>query len=194
MLENTKQPNSCKRFASTLSVVVVAVGISYATYELHRSIDDYGWKGTLRYIWEGDPYETKLRTFVQELEESEFDLIVFRIDDRLQALEQTLNLVTSSSADETLFEWNQLWIRHPVNSRKTDINNSLADLSDRLDTIASRVDGIIFSSIAWNDNYLTKKIKKRKRIISKDIATSMGRCDALLTSIQLLNEIKGSKL
>jgi len=199
--------------ASTFAVAVVTVVVSYAAYELHRSVRDHGWEGTFRYIWQGDPYQPKLREYIEVLEESEFDLSVYRIEDRLCGLEESLDMATSSFSSSlttttitingTIIEkWNRSWMEHPANSYDNNVGGngsltlerSLADLSDRLDKIASRVDGVILSSTSLNDNYLSQKIKKRKKILSKAIVIDMERCDAILASFQVLKTRKEPKL
>merc|ERR1712238_331758 len=150
----------------------------------------------------------------------EFDLDIYRIEDRLCGLEESLDIATSSSLSSssslttttitingTINEkWNRSWMEHSANSYNKNNNNgsgngngsltverSLADLSDRLDKIASRVDSVILSSTSLNDSYLSQKIKKRKRILSKAIVIDMERCDAILASFQVLKTRKEPK-
>mmetsp|Transcript_801 Transcript_801/g.949 ORF Transcript_801/g.949 Transcript_801/m.949 type:complete len:235 (+) Transcript_801:56-760(+) len=212
--------------ASTFAVAVVStVFVSYAAYELHSSVREHGWEGTIRYIWHGDPYEPKLREYIEILEELEFDLGIYRIEDRLCGLEESLDIATSSSLSSSssssspsslttptitingtvIEKWNRSWMEHSANSYNNNgsgngngnssltVERSLADLSDRLDKIASRVDNIILSSTSLNDNYLSQKIKKRKRILSKAIVIDMERCDAILASFQVLKTRKEPK-
>ena len=94
--------NSCDNQSSSLTKValVAATAVAaYAGYELNRSLREHGWEGTLRLIWEGDPYDPDLRYAVDRLEDAEFDLLAtHRIDDKLQGLETTLDASTTIAA------------------------------------------------------------------------------------------------
>ena len=215
-LKSQKHPSSSSYIGSNnnntttaFALALVSVAVSYAAYELHRSIQDYGWEGTVRYVWEGDPYEPKLREYVTILDEAEYNLNAFLINDRLCGLEESLNIATSlssstksstttttgpttSSVSSKLSGiWNQKWMEHPSNNNSSlticSIERTLADLSYSLDKIAARVDGIVLSSSSTS-HYLTQKIKKRKKRCSKSIVILMERCDALLASFQVLKE------
>lgn len=215
-LKSQKYPSSSSYIGSNnntttaFALALVSVAVSYAAYEFHRSVQDYGWEGAVRYIWEGDPYEPKLREYVSILDESEYNLNAFLINDRLCGLEESLNIATSlssstksstsatttitgtttSSVSKLSGIWNQKWMEHPSNNNSSlticSIERTLADLSYSLDKIAARVDGIVLSSSSTS--HLTQKIKKRKKICSKSIVILMERCDALLASFQVLKE------
>ncbi len=184
-------------------MVAATAVAAYAGYELNRSIREHGWEGTLRLIWEGDPYDPYLRDAVDKLEDAEVDLLAtHRIDDRLKGLETALDVATassSSSPDEPLYKlWNELWMVDPSNRVGSDeisltIERTLADMSDRLDKIAARVDGVILSSSSSKEsrssnNFLVQRIKERKKKLSRAIVSEMERCDALLASYQVLKE------
>jgi hypothetical protein len=151
---------------TTVALVAATAVAAYAGYELNRSVQEHGWEGTMRLIWEGDPYDPDLRDAVDKLEDAEFDLqATYRIDDRLVGLEESLDAATamaSSSASTTTTTidslWNQAWMDHPANLSSSNnnggsggdnpltIERTLADMSSRLDKIAARVDGVILSS------------------------------------------------
>jgi hypothetical protein len=194
---SSSSSSSNNKVASTFALALVSVAVSYAAYEIHRSVQDYGWEGTVRYFWEGDPFEPKLREYVDILDESEFNLNAFLINDRLCGLEESLNIATSLSSsttssinNEIAVIWNKKWMEHPANNNSSlticSIERTLADLSYSLDKIAARVDGIVLSSSSTS--HLTQKIKKRKKIFSKSIVILMERCDALLASFQVMKE------
>ena len=210
---------NCKTTSSQLTTVVLVAAtavVAYTGYELNRSVREHGWEGTLRLIWEGDAYDPSLRDAVDELEDAEFDLIAtHRIDDRLKGLEESLDTATaiaSSSASEVVAMenlWNQVWMDHPANSSNSYNNNrndsdgddpitverTLAQMSDRLDKIAARVDGVILSSPPTeagkhqtSNAFLLQRVKERKKKLSRVIVSDMERCDALLASYQVLRE------
>ena len=204
---------------TTVALVATAVVVAYAGYELNRSVQVHGWEGTLRLIWEGDPYDPDLRDAVDKLEKVEFDLLAtFRIYDRLQGLEESLDTATSiaSSSPSTAAAvdrlWNQAWMDHPANRSSSykfgsggdnpiTVERTLADMSDRLDKMAARVDEVIFSSASTSsvndekadksgksNSFLAQRVKQRKQKLSRAIVSHMERCDALVASYKILRE------
>lgn len=209
---------------TTVALVAGAVVAAYAGYELNRSVREHGWEGAMRLIWEGDPYDSDLRDAVDKLENAEFDLqATYRIDDRLVGLEESLDAATamaSSSSPATTINidrlWNQAWMGHPANLSSSSSNNNggsggdnpltiertLADMSDRLDKIAARVDGVVLSSAltssvnnnkadnnsCTSNSFLAQRVKERKKKLSMAIVSDMERCDALVASYQVLRE------
>jgi len=197
---NSNDQTSSLAMAAMVAATAVA---AYAGYELNRSVREHGWEGTLRLIWEGDPYDPDLRDAVDKLEDAEFDLLAtHRIDDRLKGLETTLDAATassSSSPDIPLYKlWNETWMLDPSNrvgsdDRPLTIERTLGDMSDRLDKIAARVDGVILSSSSskeshTSNHFLAQRVKERKKKLSRAIVSEMERCDALLASYQVLRE------
>ena len=197
-LSKRSRNHSSSDDSSSLTKAALVAGsalVAYAGYELNRSVREHGWEGTLRLIWEGDPYDSDLRDAVDKLEEAELDLLAtYRIDDRLKGLETTLDACTSSSPDNTRLDklWNQTWMEHADNctsnnDRPLTIERTLGDMSDRLDKIAAKIDGVILSSHQSN-NFLAQRVKDRKKRLSKAIVSEMERCDALMASYQVLKE------
>ena len=197
-LSKRSRNHSSSDDSSSLTKAALVAGsalVAYAGYELNRSVRRHGWEGTLRLIWEGDVYDEDLRIAVDKLEEAEFDLLAtYRITDRLQALETTLDDCTSSSPESLRLDklWNEIWMDHADNctgnsDRPLTIERTLGDMSDRLDKIAAKIDGVILSSHPSN-NFLAQKVKDRKRFLSKTIVAEMERCDALMASYQVLKE------
>ena len=192
----------------TIGLFAATVVAAYAGYELKRCISKNGWEGTLRLVWEGDPYPEYLRDAVDTIEDAEFDLrATYRIDDRLRGLEESLDTATShvsssasSSSDATIDKlWNDTWIGNPANSSASNygsnplnIQQTLADISDRLDKIAERVDSVVLSSVSdgTNNNFLEQCVRERKKKLSKAIVSNMERCDALLASLQVFRDRK----
>lgn len=221
-----KQLSSCDETSgkltsssTTFTLVAATVVTAYAGYKLNRSLQEYGWEGTLRLIWEGDPYDPNLRDAVNKLEDTEFDLrATYRIDDRLNGLEEALDTATAnasssvSNAAAVNMIWNQAWMNHPANRTRgtmsrncsndaITVEHTLADISDRLDKIAARVDGVILSFATTSSldkieaskkftkiNFLTQRVKERKKKLSRAIVSDMERCDALVTSYQVLQK------
>ena len=209
---------------TTVALVAGAAIAAYAGYELNRSVQEHGWEGTMRLIWEGNPYDPDLRDAVDKLEDAEFDLqATYRIDDRLVGLEESLDAATAmasssgSATNTTNIDrlWNQAWMDHPANLNSSNnnggsggdknpltIERTLADMSDRLDKIAARVDGVVISSAltssvnnnkagnnsCTSNSFLAQRVKERKKKLSRAIVSDMERCDALVASYQVLRE------
>ena len=202
-LENSSDDRSS--VLTKAAQVAATAFAAYVGYQLNRSLREYGWDGTLRLIWEGDPYDSELREAVDKLEDAEFDLLAtHRIDDRLEGLETSLDASTTiASSDDLPVDklWNRVWMEHPANRLgSTDnpltIERTLADMSLTLDNIAANVDGLILSpasgssgdKIRTGNNFLAQRVKERKKKISRAIVSEMERCDALLASYQVLRE------
>ena len=202
--------------SSSLTTTALVAVAAYAGYIFHRSVQKHGWEGALRLVWEGDPYEPLLRDAVDTLEESEWNLrATHRIDDRLTGLEESLDAVraiassnSNASSDAMDVLWNQAWMEHPANRLSSNddnpltIEHTLADMSDKLDKIAARVDGVILSSASsscsgdkasksctsTSNTFLLQRVKARKKQLSMGIVSDMERCDALMASYQVLRE------
>lgn len=191
--------NSSSSSSSSPFVILVTtaslVSLAYVGYEIHRSCKDVGWEGTLRWIWDGDPYDPELRDALERLEKAEFDrTATHHIEDRLRGLEESLDMVTTSmSCEENKGKlWNDLWMDHASNNAATKatpltVERTLADMSDRLDKIAARIDDVVLASSS-NNPFLVQKVKQRRKILSKTIVADMERCDALVASFQVFKE------
>lgn len=181
----------------TAGTAIVAVGAFF----LRNSIKENGWEGTLRYIWEGDVYSGDMRVHVDSLEKAEVARAIQ--ESRLSSMEEALERARLESVDETNVE--DEGKRSNVQSRKDiaqkwvssfdgDLSRTLADVSDKLDKVASQVDEVIFSLSELNaDNLLMRQLRQRKKLLSKTIILDMERCDALIASYQVLQEHQQSE-
>lgn len=138
----------------------------------------------MRYIWEGDPYTPDIRNYIDSLEQAEKSRVTYGI--RINAIEEALERARLDSVDDakTSKEIVRLWVAYyaPQNLEK-----SLADLSHRLDRLAAQVDGITLGHF-HSDSHTVKDLKRRKKLLSKQLVLHMERCDALLASYQVLGE------
>jgi hypothetical protein len=172
------------------AAATVTVGIVGAMY-LKQSIDEYGWEGTLRYIWEGDAYTPQLRNCVDTLEDAEIQRSVQ--ESRIHTMESALELARLNTVDDrrTSKEIVQQWMEYFASECPTmSLERTLADVSDKLDKIASKIDGVVLSASDDDDTTsdLIQQIKRRKKLLSKTIVLDMERCDALMASYQVLKE------
>lgn len=179
------------------AAVTVAAGV--ATYLiLHRSVEEYGWEGTWRYIWEGDAYSEQVRRDVVDvLEEVEVGRSVQEA--RLHGMETALERARLDGVDDvddgddrrTSRDTVERWI---VNyAPDGNLERTLGDVSDMLDRLAARVDGVVLPPAADDrdgsaGSQLMQQIRKRKKLLSKVLVNDMERCDALVASFQVLQE------
>ena len=178
-------------WVATAAAATLTVGLVGAMY-LKQSVDEYGWEGTLRYIWEGDAYTPELRNCVDTLEDAEIQRSLQ--ESRIHTMEAALELARLNTVDDrrTSTEIVQQWMEYfAAECPSMTLERTLADVSDKLDKIASKIDGVVLSS-SINDSSSTseliQQIKKRKKLLSKTIVLDMERCDALMASYQVLKE------
>ena len=197
--------------ANTTRPLILAAATSAAaaaSYWMYQTVSSYGWEGTLRYIWEGDPYSPRVREFMDILDDCENskqqqEEVIWNIEEaleraRLDSIDDDLPVVatrtaadsSSSSSATTNKEVVRLWIRNfaPIGG---DLERSLAQLSHVLDELAAQVDSILVSMEVGADNSQTwNEIKKRKKLLSKQLVLDMERTDALMASYKVLQESK----
>jgi hypothetical protein len=171
------------------SAVVAATAIGVGTFLL-KSLPEYGWEGTMRYIWEGDAYSPELRDVADTLEDAEIARSLQ--ESRIHAMETALDLARLNSIDgQSLKEIVENWVDcfATDNGGGQSLERTLADVSDKLDKIAAKVDGVSLSSfMSKNNKELVERIQKRKKLLSKNIVLDMERCDVLTGSYQVLRE------
>jgi len=165
--------------ASTASVA--------ASYWIYQTASEYGWDGALRYVWEGDPYTPAIREYLETLENAEKSRIAQEI--RINAIEEALERARLDSVDDsarTTKEIVNVWI---LNYLPQNLERSLAEVSYLLDQLAAKVDGILLSTGEENvSSHVMQDMKRRKRLLSKQLVLDMERCDALVASYQVLQE------
>lgn len=173
-----------------------------ASYMMYKSVAAYGWTGTLRYIWEGDPYGPKIRDDLTTLDEAEELQVVYesQLNEIEEALERArLDSVDVGSSSSTANETNRkkqtkeivkLWM---MNFEPKNLEKTLHGLSHKLDELIASVDAVLTlkeenNSSSSLSSQILKDIKRRKKLLSKQLFLYMERCDALLASYQVLNE------
>ncbi|KAL3919524.1 MAG: hypothetical protein SGILL_003713 [Bacillariaceae sp.] len=168
----------------TLATAAIAVTTAAVGSFLYQNVPEYGWNGTLRLLWEGDAYDSDTRNKVDCLEQAEIDRSLQ--ESRVHSMESALDLArlnTVDGADSSVIL--QKWIQYFAAESRMSLDRTLADVSDKLDKIAAKIDGIILQD---NENDMTRRIKQRKKLLSKSIVLDMERCDVLLGSYQVLKE------
>jgi hypothetical protein len=171
---------------NTIAVTATAAITAAASYWLYQSASQYGWDGTLRYIWEGDPYSPKVRHCMETLDEADESR---KTQERLiAAVEEALERARLDSIDDTKTtqEIVKAWV---ANFRPKNLEKSLSQLDTALDKLAAAVDGILISAADGADNSsVFQELRRRKKLLSKQLVLAMERTDALLASYQVLQE------
>ncbi|KAG7370259.1 hypothetical protein IV203_028005 [Nitzschia inconspicua] len=192
--DNKKNESSSNWWVPAIASTVVAVTVLGAGIVLYKTTKDYGWEGTLRYLWEGDVYSPELRHLVDTLEDAEIERSLQ--ESRVHALEAALDLARLNSVDgqsskEILRAWVDCFAAETATG-SASLERTLADVSDKLDKIAAKVDGIVLSGSAMSysssNKDLVDRIKARKKLLSKSIVMDMERCDVLMGSYQVMQE------
>jgi hypothetical protein len=158
-------------------LVAATAASAAASFWLYQSVASYGWEGTLRYVWEGDPYTPQVREYIDILDS---------VDDA-----ETSSSPKSTTTDKlpTTNEIVRLWMSNFETAGRGDLEKNLAYLSTVLDKLAAQVDGVLVGAKDGADSSRTwMELKRRKRLLSKQLVLAMERADALLASFQVLQE------
>jgi hypothetical protein len=167
--------------AAGVTVVAVA-GVIF-----HKSlVEEYGWEGALRYVWEGEPYSPSIQALLNPLKDAEKARVVQEA--RLNAIEEALERARLDSIDDARTT-KAIVLRWKENYRPRDLEKTLGDLSATLDKLAAQADAVILSGTDSSSNSrVTQDIKRRKKVLSKQLVLDMERCDAFMTCYQVLQE------
>lgn len=151
-----------------------------------KLVKEYGWDGAIRYLWEGEPYTPKIQRLLDAIAEAEKNRISEEhlINDTEEALERArLDSVDDLRTTKMIV---RKWIE---NHKPANLEKDLAGLSSRLDKLAAKVDAVIISQAEADGNSrVIDDIKRRKKLLSKQLVIDMERCDALMMSYQVLQE------
>ena len=174
-----------------IGLTATATLAAATSYWFYQKVTEYGWDGTMRYIWVGDPYSPTIRGYVETLDQVEETR---KSQERLIGIiEEALERARLDSVDDdsyktkTTKEMVKLWMANLV---PRNLEQSLAQLDTTLDRLAAQVDRIVISAEeeASTNSRVMQDIKSRKRLLSKQLVLAMERTDALLASYQVLQE------
>ncbi|EEC43266.1 predicted protein [Phaeodactylum tricornutum CCAP 1055/1] len=151
----------------TLAIATSALVLVTSGSMAYKALAEYGWKGILNIIWEGDPFPN-LRIHLNILRdiEASFEQEIHAIASLEEALERA-RLDSVDSGDKALVV--RLW---QSNIPQTDLRKKLAFLSDTLDKLAFKVDQVP-AEIKCN-------IRQRKKKLSLQAVDLMERTDTLI--------------
>jgi len=146
-----------------------AVLIGASAYWIYQSVTAYGWEGTLRLIWEGDPYPNRVRGYLDILEDVE--KLLDKENTMISSLEEGLERAKLDSIhNEDPSAILRLWESNMAGL--LDLQKQLGQLSYDLDKWASKVD-----SVPGEDE---ADVRKKKRKLSKRVVRLMERTDLLI--------------
>jgi hypothetical protein len=154
---------------SVATATTAALLMGTSSYWIFQCVSEYGWEGTLRYIWEGDPYPGRIRDYIDALNDVEECLehasaLVSSLEEGLQRA--GLDSIDDCSPAAVMIIWES--------NSSIDLQKQLAKMSYDLDQYAAKVDQVILSDQDQAD------IKQRKKMLSKRIVRLMERTDSLV--------------
>jgi hypothetical protein len=164
-------------FSNALGVSIAAA----ASYMLYHSVSEYGWNGTIMLIWEGDPYTEQAREYLEILDSA--TRIQERQELEINIIEEALERARLDSVDDKdSISTKELW----ANYYPSHLEKVLVGMSDKLDKVAAKVDGVLLSSRLDSAPQVFQKIRQKKKLLSKQLVLNMERCDALMASYEIL--------
>jgi hypothetical protein len=159
---------------SVTATAVVTVGAGAAMYWPVDSLWRHGWDGTLRYIWEGDPYSPQMRIHVDSILLVQQSMA--RDEQAIESLEQQWRQVQLNSNDSSLWRaWQSSLSSESPSLVYTDLSKELGRLSYELDQYAYQLDQVRFSS-QWRYRYW----KSQRKELATRLVALMERVDQLI--------------
>jgi hypothetical protein len=151
----------------TLMTIASVAILGTLTYSTYRVVRRYGVDGTLRYIWEGTPYQPNVQEQMETLDDIDSALLL--LNTNIADLESSLERAQQSiqgSYSAILLQWE-------CTASCTDLRKHLAIISYDLDQLAARADAVPSSG--------QEEVKIRKKDTSARIVKLMDRADALIS-------------
>jgi hypothetical protein len=159
----------CDRSKWSFALEAVTVSLlGFSTYWLYKRVQSYGWNGTIRYIWEGDPLPQEIRQLVDVLQAvsqslDKIEAAIFLLEEGLERAR--LDTVDGTSPANILQHW-----RTNLHHTKQEIRKDLAKMSFDLDVIASKIDQIPTK----------EEVRQQKKELSSRTVLLMSRADQLI--------------
>jgi hypothetical protein len=151
---------------TTILLGTAAVAATAASIWLRQFVKQYGWQGTMRYVWEGDPYPPEIRDSINRLKKVERSI---QKESLLPSLEESLARARLDSVDDVSVVVPQWMVAHAPRNLEKD----LTKVSHDLDTLAATVDSV--------PSHGNVDIKLRKKQSSQQVVLMMERADILLS-------------
>ena len=177
--------HSSKRLSiGTFAGATLAVAVCTVFY--NTLVQEYGWNGAIRYIWEGEPYPPAIQALLDSLSNAEQSRLAQAA--ALNAIEEALERARLDSVDDerTTKAVVQRWAEYYL---PQSLEKSLAGHSHALDKLAAQVDAVILEGRHYTtNNQVVQDIKRRKKLLSEEIVVDMEKCDAFVAYYQALHE------
>lgn len=160
----------------TATVVLATGAVFYRTL-----VAEYGWVGTFRYIWEGEPYSPQIQIIIRSLNDVEAKREVQ--ESRLSGIEDALERARLDSVDDSSeVRWlpatkdratKAIVLRWADYYKPRNLEITLGEVSATLDKLAGEVDAVSFSETDGNSKVrVVQGIKRRKKLLSKQLVSS----------------------
>lgn len=167
MLSFLTQRYSRSKWNFALEAISISL-LGISSYWFYQCIQAYGWNGTIRYIWEGDPLSQEIRQFFdiikavsQSLDEQNTEISTLE-----EALERArLDTIDDMNPAVILHHW-----RANLHHTAHDIRKDLAKISFDLDVLASKIDQIPSK----------QEVRPQKKELSSRTVLLMTRADRLI--------------
>jgi len=167
--------------AVTASAVLVVGIIFYKTL-----VEEYGWVGAFRYVWEGEPYSPHIQSILDSLDDAEKRRALQ--ESRLSGIEETLERARLDSVDDTSeVRWlpatknratKAIVLRWVNYYKPRNLEVALGEISAALDKVAAEVDAVLLSDAdARCASRVVQQIKQRKKLLSKQMVSFWHRGD-----------------
>lgn len=161
------------------TAVVATSAILYKTV-VEDLVNQYGWDGFLRYIWEGEPYTPSIRKMHDSLSDAEAKRATQ--DKRLNGIEEALERARLDSVDErSEVRWlpatkdratKAIVLQWAHYYKPKNLEITLGELSASLDKLAAQVDAVILTEANAKSNArVVDDIKRRKKLLSKQLVS-----------------------
>lgn len=158
-----------QRSMAMVSTAAAIILVGSSAVWLYQTVASYGWEGTLRYIWEGDPYSGKVRKYLDTLQRVKDSLD--KENTMLSILEEGLERAKLDSIDAA--NCNSVRRQWEANLPGIlDLQLQLAKLSHDLDKRAAEIDQVPGEDVA--------DIRSQKKSLSRRVVLLMERTDILI--------------
>jgi hypothetical protein len=161
--------------AVAATAVLAAGAVFYRTVVM-----EYGWVGTIRYIWVGEPYSPIIQSIRGSLNDAEKKRALYQ--SRLSGIEEAFERARLDSVDDSSeVRWlpatknratKAIVLRWADYYKPRNLEIALGELSAALDKLAAEVDAVALSGTDANDTTrVVQEIKRRKKLLSKQLVS-----------------------
>jgi hypothetical protein len=179
---------SFNRPSALIGVAATAVTAA-ASYWIYQAVSQYGWNGTIWYVWEGKPYSPRVRESMETLEQAGRSLRV--LENLIDAIEEYFSKHDAAASERACLdsiddaalteEIGRLWM---ADFSPPTLETTLIKLIYTIDKLAAKVDGVLAAVEDGGENSRGQQdLKRWKKVLSKQIVLAMQRADTLFAFI-----------